>query len=163
MNTPQVTIYTDGGCWPNPGIGGWGALLLCKGHSKELCGGEAESTNNRMELLGPIFALEHLTKPCIVTLYSDSQYVVKGMNEWIAGWKVRGWTNSSGRPVANRELWERLETAAARHTTTFQWVKGHAGNEGNERADELSRRGAEQAVGRSINFERFTYAKAGSR
>jgi ribonuclease HI len=118
-------------------------------------GGENPSSNNRMELLAPISALEHLREPSTVTVYSDSEYVVKGITSWIAGWKAKGWLTKAKQPVKNRELWVRLDAARSRHAVTFEWVRGHSGIEGNERADALSQRGAQDAAGRAIDFSRF--------
>ena len=143
--TPQVTIYTDGACKGNPGPGGWGAILMAGTHRKELHGGERATTNNRMELMGAIAALEALTKPCRVDLHTDSQYVRKGITEWIGGWKARGWRTASKSPVKNEDLWRRLDSARDRHEVRWHWVKGHAGDPMNERADELANLGvAEQ-------------------
>jgi ribonuclease HI len=154
----QVVIYTDGGCWPNPGVGGWGAVItMPDGKIVELTGGEEKSSNNRMELMGPIMALESLERHSAVTLYSDSQYVVKGITEWIEGWKRKGWISAQKQPVKNRELWERLDDSRKRHKVTFQWIRGHAGIEGNERADVLSQKGAIEACGHAIDFSRFRY------
>lgn len=139
-----VEIYTDGACKGNPGIGGWGALLRAKGKERELCGGEQATTNNRMELMAAIAALEALTRPCKVQLHTDSKYVQQGISEWLPGWKLRGWKTASKQPVKNEDLWRRLDAAAARHEITWLWVKGHAGHDGNERADALANRGIEQ-------------------
>jgi ribonuclease HI len=136
-----VDIYTDGACKGNPGPGGWGALLVYAGKEKELFGGEKETTNNRMELLAVIRALEALTRPCQVRLHTDSQYVQKGISEWIHGWKRNGWRTSSKQPVKNADLWQRLDELAAGHAIEWRWVKGHAGHDGNERADQLANRG----------------------
>ena len=136
-----VDIYTDGACKGNPGPGGWGALLVYGGKEKELFGGEKETTNNRMELLAVIRALEALTRPCQVRLHTDSQYVQKGISEWIHGWKRNGWRTSSKQPVKNADLWQRLDELAAGHAVEWRWVKGHAGHDGNERADQLANRG----------------------
>ncbi len=140
---PSVEAFTDGACSGNPGPGGWGVLLRMGKHEKELCGGEAETTNQRMELTAAIEALRALKRPCRVTVHSDSRYVVQGMTEWIRGWKRNGWKNAAKKPVANRELWEELDRLAARHDVRWQWVKGHAGHEENERADALARKGME--------------------
>lgn len=142
--TPQVVIYTDGACSGNPGPGGWGAILRSGAHEKELWGGEPNTTNNRMELMAAIQALEALKKPCAVELHTDSQYVRQGITEWISGWKARGWRTASKAPVKNDDLWKRLDQARARHTVDWRWVKGHAGHPENERADELARRGCEE-------------------
>ena len=141
MTKRHVTIYTDGACSGNPGPGGWGAFLSWNGHEKDLNGGEADTTNNRMELMAAIVALETLTKPCRVDLYTDSTYVMKGMTEWLEGWKARGWKTAAKKPVKNKDLWERFDNAIQRHDVQFHWVKGHAGDPGNERADELARDG----------------------
>jgi ribonuclease HI len=143
----NVTIYTDGACSGNPGPGGWGALLqtMYQGapHTRELCGGEPNTTNNRMELLGAIEALNALKRPCEVTLYTDSTYVKQGIESWLASWKRKGWRTAANKPVKNQDLWQALDEACKRHEVAWRWVKGHAGNEGNERADELARRGLE--------------------
>jgi ribonuclease HI len=145
--TPQVTIYTDGACKGNPGPGGWGAILISGAHRKELHGGERVTTNNRMELMGAISALEALTKPCRVDLHTDSQYVRKGISEWIHGWKARGWKTADKSPVKNEDLWRRLDAARAKHDVKWHWVKGHAGDPLNERADELANVGCREASG----------------
>jgi len=132
-----VIIYTDGGCVPNPGVGGWGAVLLYKGTRKELSGGEDQSTNNRMELTAAITALETLKRPCSVILYTDSQYVRKGITEWLPGWRKRNWRRKGGA-VINVDLWQRLDAAAVPHTIDWRWVRGHTGNEENERCDILA-------------------------
>lgn len=137
----KVTIFTDGACSGNPGPGGWGALLMYGEHEKELCGGEDETTNNRMELQAAIEALNALKRPCEIDLYTDSQYVKGGITGWIHGWKKNGWKTAAKKPVKNAELWQDLDEALKRHTVQWHWVKGHAGHEGNERADELARRG----------------------
>ena len=136
-----IDIYTDGACKGNPGPGGWGALLRTGEHVKELCGGEPNTTNNRMELKAVIEALGALTRPCVVVVHTDSQYVQKGISEWIHGWKARGWKTAAKAPVKNVDLWQALDAAQARHTIEWRWVKGHAGHEGNERADALANRG----------------------
>ena len=143
--TPQVVIYSDGACSGNPGPGGWGAVMIAGQHVKEICGGEPATTNNRMELMAAIQALETLKKPCKVELHTDSQYVMKGISEWIFGWKKRGWRTADGKPVKNDDLWRRLDTARARHDVSWNWVKGHAGHELNERADALARKGLQEA------------------
>ena len=143
--TPEVVIYSDGACSGNPGPGGWGAVMISGAHVKEICGGEPGTTNNRMELMAAIQALEALKKPCKVELHTDSTYVMKGISEWIFGWKKRGWKTADGKPVKNDDLWRRLDTARARQDVSWNWVKGHAGHELNERADALARKGLEQA------------------
>lgn len=146
----EVVIYTDGACKGNPGPGGWGALLRSGTSEKELCGGEIGTTNNRMELLAVIEALSALKRPCTVALYLDSQYVRKGITEWIHGWKAKGWKTASNQPVKNVELWQRLDALVhgSGHRIAWHWVKGHSGDPGNERADALANRGVEQALGR---------------
>jgi ribonuclease HI len=139
VSTPHVTIYTDGACSGNPGPGGWGAILAFGGHEKELKGGEAHTTNNRMELTGAIAALEALTKPCVIDLYTDSEYVRGGITGWIHGWKRNGWRTRDRQPVKNIDLWQRLDAALQRHDVRWHWVKGHAGHADNERADALAR------------------------
>ena len=142
-----VIIHTDGGCTPNPGPGGWGAVLRYGEHVRELYGGEStETTNNRMELTAPIEALEALTRPSKVHLWTDSTYVRNGITTWITGWKKNGWQTSAKQPVKNADLWQRLDEACARHEVEWHWVKGHAGDEGNERADRLAARGLQEAV-----------------
>ncbi len=133
-----VEIWTDGGCSPNPGPGGWGVLLRFKGIERELSGGESETTNNRMELTAAAMALETLTRPCQVDLYTDSQYVRRGITEWLEGWKKNGWKNASKKAVANTDLWQRLENAAVQHQIKWHWVKGHNGCFENERVDQLA-------------------------
>ena len=137
----RITIHTDGACSGNPGPGGWGALLEWKGHEKELSGGERETTNNRMELQAAIEALNALKKPSDVTLITDSVYVRDGITKWVHGWKRNGWKTANKKPVKNADLWQALEEAAKRHTIEWKWVKGHAGDPGNERADALARSG----------------------
>src|SRR5690606_38383366 len=144
MNTNQVEIWTDGACKGNPGVGGWGALLRQGRHEKTLCGGEAATTNNRMELMAVIKALSALKRPCRVVIHTDSQYVQKGMNEWLANWKRRGWRTADKKPVKNVDLWQALDALAQQHELHWQWVKGHAGDPGNERADALANQGAAQ-------------------
>jgi len=139
----RVRIYTDGACKGNPGPGGWGALLQFDGREKELCGGEAGTTNNRMELTAVIRALQALKRPCDIDIYTDSQYVQKGISEWIAAWKRRGWKTADKKPVKNEDLWRRLDALAAQHHVEWVWVKGHAGHDGNERADQLANKGIE--------------------
>jgi len=143
-----VVIYTDGACKGNPGPGGWGVLLKsADGSEKELCGGERETTNNRMEMMAVLQALKALKRPCHVTLHLDSQYVLKGMTEWLPGWKAKGWKTASKQPVKNVDLWQALDDAVANHghTIDWRWVKGHAGDAGNERADMLANRGVDFA------------------
>ena len=144
--TPKVVVYTDGACSGNPGPGGWGAVLFFGEREKELCGGEPATTNNRMELMGAIQALEALTRPCRVELHTDSQYVKNGITEWIYGWKARGWRTAAKAPVRNEDLWRRLDAARLRHEVDWRWIKGHAGHEHNERADALARKGLEEVV-----------------
>lgn len=136
-----VTIYTDGACSGNPGPGGWGAILDGYGKTRELKGGEADTTNNRMELMAAIVALETLTQPCSIILHTDSTYVRDGITTWIHNWKKRGWKTSAKKPVKNVDLWQRLEAATTRHEIDWRWVKGHAGDPGNERADALANEG----------------------
>jgi ribonuclease HI len=138
---PQVVIYTDGGASPNPGPGGWGAILISGAHRKEICGGEAATTNNRMELMAAISALEALKRPSHVDLHTDSEYVKNGISTWIDGWKRRGWRTADKKPVKNMELWQRLDAARHRHDVHWHWLRGHAGHPENERADELAREG----------------------
>ncbi len=135
----KVVIYTDGACSGNPGPGGWGAVLRYGEHLKEISGGEPETTNNRMELMAAIAALELLTRPCTIDLYTDSNYVRDGIMKWIHNWKRSGWKTADKKPVKNQELWQRLDEALARHTVEWHWVKGHNGDPGNERADTLAR------------------------
>ncbi|WP_096704110.1 ribonuclease HI [Magnetospirillum sp. 15-1] len=137
----SVEIYTDGACSGNPGPGGWGAILRFKGIEKELKGGEAQTTNNRMEMTAVLEALNALTRPCAIDVYTDSEYVKKGMTEWLRGWKARGWKTADKKPVKNDDLWKALDEAAARHKVSWHWVKGHAGHPENERADALARQG----------------------
>ena len=136
-----VEVWTDGACSGNPGPGGWGAILTYNGVEKELSGGEQLTTNNRMELMAAIAALEALKRPCTVALHTDSQYLRQGITGWIHGWKKNGWKTADKKPVKNAELWQRLETALGRHKIEWKWVKGHAGDEMNERADALARAG----------------------
>jgi len=137
----SVTIYTDGACSGNPGPGGWGAILRYGDHEKELNGGEADTTNNRMEMMAVIEALRALSKPCTIDLYTDSVYVKDGVTKWLDGWKARNWNSASKKPVKNRDLWERIDSEIQRHKINWHWVKGHAGHPDNERADELARAG----------------------
>ena len=145
MNEKSIDIYTDGACSGNPGPGGWGALLLYNGHEKEICGGERETTNNRMELMAAIQALEALKQPSQVRLHTDSVYVRDGITQWIERWKRNGWRTAAKKPVKNVDLWQRLEHAADRHDLEWHWVKGHAGHPQNERADQLARDGLMKA------------------
>lgn len=138
---PKVIIFTDGACSGNPGPGGWGAIMMSGPHRKELNGGEAMTTNNRMELLAAISALEALKQKSDVTLTTDSNYVKDGISKWIFGWKKKGWLTAEKKPVKNAELWQRLDAARAKHKVDWQWIKGHAGHAENERADELAREG----------------------
>jgi len=140
----ETEIFTDGACRGNPGPGGWGALLRYNGHEKILYGAEPLTTNNRMELLAAIHALESLKRPCRVRLTTDSQYVQKGIQEWLANWKRRGWKTSAKKPVKNQDLWVALDEAIARHDIQWKWVKGHDGNPGNEEADALANRGIDE-------------------
>jgi ribonuclease HI len=140
-----IEIYTDGACKGNPGPGGWGAVLLWQGRERELSGGEALTTNNRMEMMAAIVALETLKRPSDVRLWTDSVYVRDGIMKWIHGWKRNGWRTAAKKPVANAELWQRLDAAAARHQVDWRWVKGHSGHDGNERADRLASDAAEAA------------------
>jgi ribonuclease HI len=139
MSDGRVTIHTDGACSGNPGPGGWGAILEFGEHKKELKGGEKLTTNNRMELMGAISALEALKKPCTVDLYTDSQYLRNGIMSWIHNWKKNGWRTADKKPVKNVDLWQRLEASLEQHEVKWHWVKGHAGHDLNERADELAR------------------------
>lgn len=142
----KINIYTDGACKGNPGPGGWGAVLQYGEHSKELFGGETDTTNNRMELMAAIEALSILKEPCEIILTTDSQYVRKGITEWLAGWKRNGWKTAARKPVKNEDLWRRLDEQTARHHIQWKWVKGHSGHPGNELADQLANRGVEQAL-----------------
>lgn len=136
---PRVELFTDGACSGNPGPGGWGAILRYKGQEKELSGGEAQTTNNRMEMMAVIEGLNALTRPVAIDVYTDSRYVMDGITKWIHGWKKNGWKTADKKPVKNAELWQQLDEARRRHDVTFHWVKGHAGHPENERADELAR------------------------
>jgi len=142
-DSPTVDIWTDGACKGNPGPGGWGAYLVWGGHEREIFGGLAQTTNNQMELTAVIEGLRALTRPCRVVLHVDSRYVMNGMTSWIHGWKKNGWRTKDKKPVKNAELWQALETEVARHQVTWEWVRGHAGDHGNEKADELANRGVE--------------------
>ena len=135
---PGLIIHTDGACRGNPGPGGWGALLEWNGTHKELSGSEAATTNTRMELMAAIMGLAALKHPSVATVQTDSQYVIKGITEWLPAWKARGWRTADKKPVKNQDLWEKLEQVASVHTLTWQWVKGHSGDPGNERVDELA-------------------------
>lgn len=139
MTADRVEIFTDGACSGNPGPGGWGAILRMGGHEKEISGGEAETTNNRMELMAAIRALEALKKPCAVVLHTDSRYLLDGITKWIKGWKAKGWKTADKKPVKNEDLWRALEEAAARHDVNWRWVRGHNDHTENERADALAR------------------------
>lgn len=143
----QVVIHSDGACKGNPGPGGWGAVLEYADQRRELKGAEPQTTNNRMELMGAIRALETLNQPCRIRLYIDSAYVQKGISEWLPGWKARGWKTADKKPVKNQDLWQRLDEAAARHQVEWHWVKGHAGNAGNERADQLANEAIVEMLG----------------
>jgi ribonuclease HI len=145
MNANQVEIWTDGACKGNPGWGGWGALLRQGKHEKTLCGGEPDTTNNRMELMAVIEALRALKRPCDVIVHTDSQYVQRGMSEWLVNWKRRGWRTADKKPVKNADLWQELDRLVGQHELRWTWVRGHAGDDGNERADELANLGVEQA------------------
>jgi ribonuclease HI len=143
--TGGIDVFTDGACKGNPGAGGWGALLIYRERTRELCGGEAHTTNNRMELTAVIRALEALNRKCHIRLHTDSKYVQQGITEWIHAWKKRGWKTADRKPVKNEDLWRRLDDLAREHDIEWRWVKGHAGHAGNEKADELANRGVEQA------------------
>jgi ribonuclease HI len=145
--TPRVVIYTDGACRGNPGPGGWGAVLIAGDNERDIWGGELQTTNNRMELMGAIAALDALKRPCRVELHTDSQYVRNGITEWLRGWKARGWRTASKAPVKNEDLWRRLDEARARHEVDWRWVKGHNGHPLNERADALARKGMLELLG----------------
>ena len=142
----KVSIYTDGACRGNPGPGGWGALLISGATEKELCGGERMTTNNRMELKAAIRGLEALTRRCHVLLYTDSEYLRRGITEWLEQWKRRGWKTAARKPVKNEDLWRQLDAIVAMQNVEWHWVKGHSGHPGNERADELANRGVEQVL-----------------
>lgn len=143
-NPGIVELYTDGACRGNPGPGGWGVLMRFNGHEKEMFGGDAATTNNRMELMAAIQALETLSRPCKIRLYTDSKYVMHGITEWIDQWKTRGWKTAAKKPVKNVDLWQRLDKARERHTIEWHWVKGHSGHDENERADQLANRGIDE-------------------
>ena len=142
----QVTIYTDGACRGNPGPGGWGAVLQYGEHQRELYGGERDTTNNRMELTAALQALEALREPCEIDLTTDSEYVRKGITEWLPAWKKRNWKTADRKPVKNADLWQALEQAAARHRVRWHWVKGHSGHNGNEQSDMLANRGIDELL-----------------
>ncbi len=144
--TDTVDIYTDGACSGNPGPGGWGAVLDYRGRTRELQGGEAATTNNRMEMMAAIEALNALTRPCRVRLHTDSTYLKDGITKWIHNWKAKGWKTASRQPVKNQDLWQQLDRAIGRHDVEWHWVKGHAGDPGNERADKLARQAAKAAA-----------------
>lgn len=146
-----VEIYTDGACKGNPGVGGWGALLRSGGHVRELFGGELQTTNNRMELLAVIRALEALKRRCTVRLHTDSKYVQQGISEWIHAWKKRGWKTADRKPVKNEDLWRQLDELAAGHDIEWLWVKGHAGHDGNERADALANQGVDSVINGKVH------------
>lgn len=143
MSKAVIEVFTDGACKGNPGLGGWGVLLCTKGKELELYGGEPYTTNNRMELMAAISALEALKRHCHVRLHTDSKYVQQGITAWVHNWKLRGWKTADKKPVKNEDLWRRLDTLAAQHQVEWVWVKGHAGHDGNERADELANRGVQ--------------------
>jgi ribonuclease HI len=145
MNPKTVTIHTDGACSGNPGPGGWGAILAWNGHQKELRGGQAHTTNNRMELTAAIEALEALKRPCVVDVHTDSQYLRLGITSWISSWKRNGWRTAERKPVKNVDLWQRLDAALARHQVRWHWLRGHSGHSLNERADQLAREGLAEA------------------
>jgi ribonuclease HI len=145
-NSVKVEMFTDGACRGNPGPGGWGVVLRYNQTEKELYGGEAETTNNRMELMAAIQGMEALTRPCTVELTTDSQYVMKGITEWMENWKRRGWKTASKKPVKNVDLWQRLSAVLEKHTVEWHWVRGHTGHPENERADTLANRGIDELV-----------------
>lgn len=147
MNDNKVSIFTDGGCRGNPGPGGWGAYMHFGEHEKDLYGYEEETTNNRMELMAAIRALESLNRSCLIDLTTDSQYVRQGITEWMEGWKKRGWKTAAKKPVKNKDLWQRLDEAVAQHNIEWHWVKGHSGHAGNERADDLANRAMDEKRG----------------
>jgi len=143
----EVTIYTDGACRGNPGPGGWGALLISGGHRRELSGSESHTTNNRMELMAAIEALRALKRPVQATLFTDSKYVATGISQWLPQWKARGWRTADKKPVKNQDLWEALDAECARHKVDWRWVKGHAGDVGNERVDQLANEAIDALLG----------------
>ncbi len=142
--TDTIEIWTDGACSGNPGPGGWGSVLMYNGHRRELSGGDKSTTNNRMEMMAVIRALDALKRSCRIIIHTDSTYVMKGMTEWMENWKRRGWKTANRKPVKNQDLWEELDAATARHCVRWHWVEGHAGHEGNERADALANRGVDE-------------------
>ncbi len=146
MTHKEVVIYTDGACRGNPGPGGWGSLLRYGDTEREICGGELATTNNRMELMAAIRGLEALRQPCVVQLFTDSEYVRRGITEWMAKWRLNGWKTADRKPVKNADLWRELDAEASRHRVSWHWVKGHAGHPGNERADALANRGLDDAL-----------------
>lgn len=146
MNAERIAIYSDGACKGNPGTGGWGALLVSGAHRKEIFGGEPDTTNNRMEMTAVIRALEAIKQPSQIEVHTDSQYVQKGISEWLPGWKKRNWRTAAGQPVKNQDLWQALDGLAQRHSIEWKWVKGHAGHPENERADWLANQGVLVAV-----------------
>ncbi|MDR5171442.1 ribonuclease HI [Methylobacillus flagellatus] len=150
MSNSVIEIYADGACKGNPGPGGWGAWLSFAGREKELWGGELVTTNNRMELTAVIRALEALKRQCVVKIYTDSAYVQKGITEWVHSWKARNWLTSDRKPVKNVDLWKTLDSLVQQHQVEWVWVKGHAGNVGNERADALANKGVDQVLGREV-------------
>ena len=154
MAEGHVTIHTDGACSGNPGPGGWGAILEWNGHVKELKGGEQHTTNNRMELMAAIMALEALKRPCEASIHTDSQYLRQGITGWIFGWKRNGWKTADRKPVKNVDLWQRLDAAISHHTVHWHWIRGHSGHDGNERADQLAREGIAEvrAAGRASSY-----------
>ena len=154
MSEPHVVVHTDGACSGNPGPGGWGAILRYNGHEKELKGGEPLTTNNRMELTAAIMALEALKRATTVELHTDSQYVKDGISKWIHGWKRNGWKTADKKPVKNVELWQRLDLALQHHQVSWHWVRGHAGHDDNERADELAREGMAPFRGQKSGIRR---------
>lgn len=146
MDEEAVEIFTDGACKGNPGVGGWGALLQLNGKERELCGGEPLTTNNRMELMAAIRGLEALKRPCRVILHTDSKYVQQGISEWVHNWKKRGWKTADKKPVKNEDLWRELDALASKHHVQWVWIKGHAGHDGNERADQLANKGCAEVA-----------------
>ena len=147
----KVELFTDGACRGNPGPGGWGVLLRYQGQEKELCGAEADTTNNRMELMAAIQGLEALTRPCAVVLTTDSQYVMKGITEWMQNWQRRGWKTTDKKPVKNVDLWQRLTAILAQHQVEWQWVRGHSGHPENERADALANQAIDELISAGVN------------